>query len=162
VKKLLVHLLVLGLWGLPLVGSADDCDETIVQRNSSTFTVKRILLADGKTTNTTSTKCVPPSRDPIPSNTGTVAPWDFYVLVAEEGNTCALWNAVVRHYPINATATCRGTCDPHTLFALDKTGTTDKIFSDPLGEAMDVVTTGVTCSGGVSIFADFYYRNQGK
>jgi len=139
---------------------ADDCDESTVRRDSAQFTVKRVLLADGKTTDTTSTKCVPPQHDP--KGGATAAPWDFYMLVGEEGNTCTSWTATVRHYPINAAASCRGTCDAHTLFALAKGGTTTKYFVDPLGEAMDVVTTSVDCSGGVNIYADFYYRNQNR
>lgn len=156
--------LILATWLVPVWALANDCDEVKVKRNNKGFTVKRFVLADGKTTNTTSLKCTLPSLDPTGGMAST--PWDFYRIFGEEGNTCTSWTAAVRDYPTNdSTSTppvCRGTCDPHTLTTLAKGATTSQTFKEPLGEAMEVVTSGVVCADGASIFIDFYWRNQEK
>jgi len=159
-RRLLLALAILfGVW-VPQLAHPADCDEADVRRDNQGFSVKRIVLADGKTTNTTSTKCVPPSRGPTGNQTAT--PWDHYEIVGEEGNTCTSWTAIVRSYPINDTAVCRGTCDAHDLATLAKGAVTNKFFVDPLGEGFDVVTSNVTCTGGVSIFLDIYWRNESR
>lgn len=148
---------------LPAISLAADCTEVSVARNNAGYTVKRYLLADGKTGTGASTKCVPLQTLPLGGHTTTAAPWDFYRFIAEEGDTCTSWTAVVRDYPLNTTTSqCRGTCDAHTVVTLDKTATTSRSYREPLGEAQDVNFTAITCSGGVSVYVDFYYRNEGK
>lgn len=150
------------LWGLPAL--AADCTLAATFRDGRGFTVNRYLLADGKTGAGVSTKCVPPETGGTsPNATAGTQPWDYYRFFAEEGNTCTSWTAVVRDYPLNTTSSqCRGTCDAHTLVTFDKTGTTSKSYNEPLGEALDINVTTITCTGGLSVYVDFYYRNQGK
>lgn len=157
----LITLALVLLWSVPSLGA--DCDAVDVRRNNQGFTIQRIKLADGKTTNTTSTKCVPPSLSPTGNQAAT--PWDFYAVVADEGSTggCTDWDATVRTYPMNvATTVCREACDAHSLVTLEKTGVTTKFYQDPLGEAFDVVTANVNCPAGVNIYLDLYWRNQNR
>lgn len=155
-----IRWMLLALLLSPSLAFAADCTETSVLRNNSGFTVKRFLISDADTGISTSTKCVPPQFQATGGMT--TAPWDFYRIIAEEGDTCTSWTAEVRDYPINSTAICRGTCDPHILGTFDKSAKTSQTFHEPLGEAFDVNITAITCTGGLSVFADFYYRNESR
>lgn len=151
----IVFALVLAL--LPSASWATDCDVLPAARSWGQWSVVRVLLADGKTGTGSSTKCTAQSI-----RSATTVPWDFYRFVAEEGDTCTSWTMTVRDYPVNSdTSQCRGSCDAHTLATLDKTATTSKTFNEPLGEAMDSNISAISCSGGVSVYLDFYYRDQG-
>ncbi len=156
------RLALFALLTLPLSVFAADCDVQTVDRESGPWHVERVLLADGKTGTGASTKCVPKQYLARRGTSSTVAaPWDFYRFVGEEGDTCTSWSAKVQDYPINTTsAQCRGTCDAHTLVTLAKGATTSRSFREPLGEAQDIDVTAINCSGGVSVFIEFYYRNE--
>lgn len=162
-KYIKALLLSLGLLLLALPVQAADGDTVTTTRTgeidnrSQGWTIHRMIVCDADTGVVTCSKTATPS-----GRGSSLPPWDRYRIFTDADDSCTSYTVTVRDYPINADTTeCNGSCDAHNIVTLTSTGTTSKFLADPLGEAVDADITAIdTCT--LSVFIDFFYRNQGR